>query len=248
MTFELAIVRASDFVNLESLKPSLLFQVSARKLAHQHILNGKFLHSSLQFCQAHASDCQQCGSDFPCETCFFKYKSIDNLQDISLIIKRVERVDPQIWFEGQVQQRLFEQFPDNIARCVGNYEMFYYFIRKGTSVWSSAKISVFVEQKEERRRTVSIDSIASSQQLASQPTEKFVVEFDELTRQIGDSLAEMAILMNRPTSSPSTQLRIDWMDRDFLRKHNYFIVPSKISGTYQYVFFDFGHNIENSAS
>lgn len=244
MTFEIAFHRANETLQLDKLVPRFLFQCSDKKLQQNNILRGFFDATTLEFCKSHLKEtCQNC-IDEACDACCFKCNVMHELPSVELVIKCGDSLQKKIWFEAQIQQRLSEQYRQNVARCVGNYDKFYYFVRrKGALNWLSAKICVFIQQCEDRWRTSSIESLASQQ-----PPKKFVVEFEQIVGFINDSIYEMALLFNSATHDTTNQLRINWKDRDYCQKHNFFIVSTNEPGLYNYVFFDFGRNLCLSAS
>ena len=245
MTHEIAIAQLGTDVT--ELNACIWFQCLNSGLTVTGNIHGSLCGSELDFCRAHgdAAQCQNCQSN-ACERCCFRFNVCRDLQNTQLIVKTIDANSSAIWLEAQIQQRLCEQFPANVARCIGRYERFCYYIRKkGASIWLPAKISVYIRNFGIRSRHASVDSLTLSSSSSSQTTKKeFDIGFDEFASRIRDSLFEMALIYNVPSMEATRQLRIDWMDEDFLQKHNYFIVPSMQEGLYTYVFFDFGCNLK----
>ena len=244
MTYEIAIVGVNEYFDLQLLQPQLTFQSANKSIDQINILRGSFLNTCLEFCNAHRSKlCAKCVID-SCDQCCFKYRVVRDLSALQLIIKTGDPSQKKIWFEAQIQQRLFEQFPENVAQCIGNYTDFYYFVRrKGAENWLLAKIALLIFPSDDRTRTSSIDNLA-----VPRPEKMFVQPFETVCALLKDSLLEMAVLMNSATHESRNQLRIDWVDEDFQRRHNYFVVSTEKLDVYNYVFFDFGHNVCLSAS
>lgn len=244
MTHEIAFLPLSQPFDSENLQPKIIFQSNHIKKLQQNNIHRGFMQISLQdFVASHrnSENCETCTAQKVCERCCYRFNACHRLPFTELIIKTGDALQNEINFEARLQQRIFAQFPENIPQCVGNYEEFHYYIRKlGVQKWCSAKICLFVHHCEDRLRK------SSSLDLASQ--RQFRVEFDEICEQIDSALFELAILFNDATYEASNQMRIDWKDRDYCRKHNFFIVTTEDDGIYNYVFFDFGHNLCRSAS
>lgn len=249
MTHEIALLpRSEPYTEKTQLLPQIRIQIdSIQKLQQSNIHKGVMQVSGQDFCALHfafGQNCKTCTSQNLCERCCYRFNVFEALPSTELIIKTGDCSQKEMHFEALIQQKLFQRFPENVPQCIGNYEEFCYYIRKiGSLKWFSAKICVYVENFEDRLRN------SCSSDLASQ--KKFTIDFDELCEKINECLFELAILFNTTTFESEIQLRVDWRDRDYCRKHNFFIVSNDTDGDendFKYVFFDFGHNLCRSAS